>query len=59
VIAALEWLFGCTHPQYSFPLTVNGRCHVSCLTCGKEFTFDPVAWKRGTEIHEREAIHGS
>jgi hypothetical protein len=52
----LAFLFGCTHPQYSFPLTVNGRCWVSCLSCGKEFKFDPAKWQRGEEIRPRRPV---
>ena len=55
----LDFLFRCSHPSYSFPLSVrNGkkcRCYQVCLTCGREFSFDPVAWKRGPEIRERRS----
>jgi len=47
----LDMLFGCTHKNYSFPLT-NRRgqrrspaasltgTYVACLECGKEFPYD-------------------
>ena len=50
----LDMLFGCTHKNYSFPLT-NKRgqrrspaasltgTYVVCLDCGKEFPYD---WKQ-------------
>ena len=47
----LDAVFGCTHPRYSFPLTVRGgvrrnaaaqitRTYVVCLDCGKELAYD-------------------
>jgi hypothetical protein len=56
----LDMLFGCTHKNYSFPLTkrrgqrseassVTGT-YVACLDCGKEFPYD---W------HEMKVIEGS
>jgi hypothetical protein len=49
----LDFLFGCTHKHFSFPMTRRpGQRHssaasitgtyVACLDCGKEFPYD---WK--------------
>ncbi len=44
----LDVLFGCSHKNYTFPITVRGRrgvtprTYVVCLDCGKEFAYD---WK--------------
>ena len=57
----LDVLFGCTHKNYSFPITkrpgqrlsaaasVTGT-YVACLGCGKEFAYD---W------HEMKIIDGN
>lgn len=48
---ALDFLFGCHHAHYSFPVTIRGRkrrpqaaaltgTYVVCLDCGKEFPYD-------------------
>ena len=50
----VDGLFGCWHPRYSFPITVNGSrrrtkaasvtgTYVVCLDCGKEMPYD---WKQ-------------
>ncbi len=43
----LEVLFGCSHKNYSFPITIRGRragtgprTYVVCLDCGREFAYD-------------------
>jgi hypothetical protein len=46
----LDLLFGCSHKNYSFPITVRAgqrpgarsaaRTYVVCLDCGKEFPYD-------------------
>ncbi|MGA7908003.1 MAG: hypothetical protein WCA16_11400 [Candidatus Sulfotelmatobacter sp.] len=47
----VDMLFGCTHPRYSFPVTLRGAArrsqaaaltgtYVVCLECGKEFPYD-------------------
>ncbi len=44
----LDLLFGCTHKNYTFPITIRGRrngpapprTYVVCLDCGKEFAYD-------------------
>lgn len=48
----VEYLFGCGHKNYSFPITAKGRkrnpvaaaditgTYVVCLECGKEFPYD-------------------
>jgi hypothetical protein len=52
----LDFLFGCTHDNYSFPLTTKaGKRHteaasvtgtyVACLECGKELPYDWRAMK--------------
>ena len=41
-------LFGCSHKNYSFPITLRAsrggaaaaRTYVVCLDCGKEFAYD-------------------
>ncbi len=51
-----EMLFGCTHRNYSFPITAKGAnrniaaasltgTYVVCLDCGKEFAYDWEAMK--------------
>ena len=46
-----DMLFGCTHANYSFPITAKGThrniaaaiptgTYVVCLDCGKEFSYD-------------------
>ena len=47
----LDYLFGCSHKNYSFPITARGAkrktaaadvtgTYVVCLECGKEFPYD-------------------
>lgn len=47
----VEYLFGCSHKNYSFPITAKGAkrrseaadvtgTYVVCLECGKEFPYD-------------------
>ena len=36
----LELIFGCRHNNHTFPQTVDGETHVSCLDCGKQLTYD-------------------
>jgi hypothetical protein len=51
--AVFDLLFGCRHPNYSFPITAKKRStaprikaahltgtYVVCLKCGKEFPYD-------------------
>ena len=51
-----DMLFGCTHANYSFPITAKGThrniaaaiptgTYVVCLDCGKEFAYDWEAMK--------------
>lgn len=46
-----DWLFGCSHKKYSFPITLKpGQkrpeaaiytgTYVACLTCGREYAYD-------------------
>ncbi len=48
---ALDWIFGCTHQRFTFPMTPkHGQprppaawltdTYVVCLDCGKEFAYD-------------------
>jgi hypothetical protein len=62
-------LFGCSHSHTSWPQTpVNrmrrptGEPYVVCLSCGKQWEYDAINFKRGREIRaelpemvEREA----
>lgn len=51
----LDFLFGCTHRNYSFPRTVRRGArspaasvtgtYIVCLDCGKEFPYDWKAMK--------------
>ena len=47
----IDWIFGCHHPRYSFPVTLRGSArrpqagaltgtYVTCLECGREFPYD-------------------
>jgi hypothetical protein len=47
----MDFLFGCRHSNYSFPVTIRGRArrpqaavltgtYVACLDCGREFPYD-------------------
>ncbi len=46
----LDLLFGCSHKNYTFPMTIRAgkrrnapaapRTYVVCLDCGKEFAYD-------------------
>ena len=47
----IDFLFGCKHARYSFPVTIRGAArrpqagaltgtYVACLDCGKEFPYD-------------------
>lgn len=49
--ALIEFLFGCRHSRYSFPVTIRRAVrrpqaaaltgtYVACLECGKEFPYD-------------------
>ena len=51
-----DMLFGCTHSNYSFPITAKGAhrniaaasptgTYVVCLDCGKDFAYDWQALK--------------
>ena len=60
----VDLLFGCTHRNYSFPITRRGQrrtgaaaatgTYVVCLSCGKEFAYDWQAMKVLSEAPERE-----
>ena len=62
----LEYLFGCSHKNYSFPITAKaGKRHpeaagvtgtyVVCLECGKEFPYDWRAMKVVTMPQKKAA----
>jgi len=50
IVSLFDFLFGCTHRNYSFPITTRGKrrsgaaaatgTYVVCLNCGKEFAYD-------------------
>lgn len=59
----IDMLFGCTHANYSFPITAKGNkrktaaagitgTYVVCLDCGKEFAYDWEAMKVIGEVPE-------
>jgi ribosomal protein S26 len=63
----LDFLFGCTHKNYSFPLTTkagNRRneaasvtgTYVACLDCGKELPYDWRAMKVVTMPHKYATV---
>lgn len=39
----MEWLFGCNHASYGWPITKQGITYRVCLECGKERKYD---WRR-------------
>lgn len=46
IVAVLEWLFGCRHRKVTRPMATEGMsCHLTCLTCGQQWWFDPVRWQ--------------
>ncbi len=58
-----DMLFGCTHANYSFPITAKGThrniaaaiptgTYVVCLDCGKEFAYDWEAMKVMSPVPE-------
>lgn len=60
----VDFLFGCTHARYSFPVTPRGMArrsqaaaltgtYVVCLECGKEFPYDWQEMKVITSPAER------
>jgi hypothetical protein len=51
ITSVMDFLFGCSHSNYSFPITVKAGkrrsdaasvtgTYVVCLGCGKEFPYD-------------------
>ncbi len=56
-------LFGCAHKRLTFPMTprhsanglARGNAHVTCLDCGREFSYD---WNR-MQVGEPVAIRPS
>lgn len=38
-----DLLFGCVHSNVSFPQGKGMECHICCLDCGREFSYD---WQR-------------
>lgn len=63
--AIINFLFGCHHSHYSFPVTIRGAgrsrpqaaaltgTYVACLDCGKEFPYDWQDMKVITSRSER------
>lgn len=62
----LDYLFGCSHKHYSFPITTKaGKRHpeaadvtgtyIVCLDCGKEFPYDWRAMKVVTMPRKKAA----
>ena len=54
----LDLLFGCSHSNYTFPITLrrgrsgaSPRTYVVCLDCGKEFAY---VWKEMRMVAPRE-----
>jgi exosome complex RNA-binding protein Csl4 len=39
----LSYLFGCSHSNYSFPITRKKIMYCTCLDCGQELKYD---WKK-------------
>lgn len=61
----LDWLFGCSHKRTTFPLTHARKVgfqnsskgtYITCLDCGKEFTYD---WKNMRIIDSNCSTLGS
>lgn len=46
----LRNLFGCAHKRTTFPQGKADRCHVTCLSCGKEFDYSWKEMRTGREI---------
>ena len=62
----IDYLFGCSHRNYSFPITAKGArrhnaaasvtgTYVVCLECGKEFPYDWRAMKVVEIPHKKAA----
>lgn len=59
----LNWLFGCSHTHYSFPMTLrrNGKpqpTYTVCLNCGREFYYDWERMARLEAIEPRRPVRG-
>ena len=62
-MSLVDLLFGCTHKNYSFPITARGArrteaalatgTYVVCLDCGKEFAYDWHEMKMLTSLPRR------
>lgn len=51
----LEYLFGCRHERYTWPLTlVRGSTYVRCLDCGKalRYSFEEMKFLKGEPDEE-------
>ncbi|HTU42106.1 MAG TPA: hypothetical protein VMF10_10365 [Candidatus Aquilonibacter sp.] len=62
----IEWLFGCRHSRYSFPVTIRAGArrpqaaaltgtYVACLDCGREFPYD---WQEMKVLSASDVRHG-
>lgn len=65
-----DFLFGCWHKKYSFPITAKGSkrrsaaasitgTYVVCLDCGREFPYDWQQMKVITSTPEHAAATGT
>lgn len=48
-------IFECHHRRTTFPQTTRRECHVTCLSCGREFRYDWLRMEIGAEIR-RDAV---
>ena len=51
----IEWFFGCPHRTITFPLTrmvrgIRRETYVTCVECGKEFSYDWQRMRLGKQI---------
>jgi len=70
VARLIDFLFGCRHSRYSFPVTIRGAgrrpqagaltgTYVACLDCGREFPYDWQEMKVITSQSERREYAAS
>jgi len=62
--AMIHLFFGCRHKRVTRPITPvdrgkqSGMTYVACLDCGRQFNYDAIQMRMGTEI-SRTAVSGS